>query len=84
MKRKCLQNQSILLEIELKVLLVTNTAIYALQKRSISSFWLSLGLSRDTIYTTKVFYPGLRAAAINNVFSTSLTCLVIGKDFSII
>ena len=68
--------------IKMKASFATNAAIYALQKG-----WTSLSLlklSREATYTIKVSCPRSKAAAANSFFSTSSTCLVIKKTFSIV
>ena len=83
-KKKIFTKWEYLVGIEVGALFATNAAIYTLQERWISLSWILLGLSREVMWTTKISYPGSRAVATNSFFSTSLTCLVIEKTFSMI
>ena len=66
------------------VLFAINAVICALQEGWTSLSLLLLRLLREATYTIKVSCPASRTVATNFFFPTSLTCLVIGKAFSIV
>ena len=79
---KTFEKSKYLLGIEVKASFATNAAICALREGLTSSSWVLLGLSRETIWTTKISYPGSRAGAANSFFPISLAHLVVGKASS--
>ena len=83
-KEKIFAKSKYLVKIEMRVSFATNAAIWALQERWTSLFWLLLGLSREVIYITKVLYSGSRAIATNFFFPSSSTYLVVRRASSMV